>query len=542
MNFYHDIKRNLLVYEAPSALHVAQLLQSLPEARQINGAYVAVPATLKNSQTLRWMQYPVAPIIGHHNYDFPIEPGRKPLEHQLVMCNFQLLNPRCFNLSDPGTMKTLPALWGADWLMQQNPGWRTLVVAPLNVIESVWAKAIFTNFLERRSFELLHGTAEKRRILLAKKPDFALINVDGVKIGAKFYRQTRNKTLELGGLSKDLLEDSDIKIVIIDEADSFCDASIGRHRVATIAFGKRDYTWMLTGTPTSQAPTDAYGLAKFINNAHGKSFTHFREETMYKVGNSTWGWKPRRDGYETAFKLLTPAIRYDIRDVWKDAPECTTQQRLVPLTDEQKKQMGALKRDLQVTMQSGKVIDAINEISARQKFLQISLGAVYDDKHKTHKVDASPRYEEVEKIVQSTSRKVLIFSPLTSIVDFLNTTLSKKWKCGVINGAVTQGARLGIIQAFVDDPEFKIMIVDAQSMAHGVNDLVVADTVIWIAPIDKTRLYIQGNKRAHRPGQRWPVTVYQIVSNKTEIEMFRRLETNTSMQGVLLDAVRRGEL
>lgn len=537
MNFFFDKPRNLLVYETPSPLHAAQLLQSLPEAKQINGAYVAVPATLKNSQTLRYLQWPVAPVIGHHNYDFPIEPGRRPLEHQLTMCNFQLLHPRCFNLSDPGTMKTLPALWGADWLMRQNPGWRTLIVAPLNVIESVWAKAIFSNFLASRSFELLHGPAEKRRALLAKKPDFALINVDGVGIGA----HTRNK-FELGGLSKDLAEDDAIKVLIIDEADSYCDAQTKRHRVARLAIGKRPYTWMLTGTPTSQAPTDAYGLGKFINNALGKSFRQFQEETMFKVGTSTWGWKPRKDGYATALKLLTPAIRFDISDVWKDAPECTTQQRLVPLTDEQKRQMAALKRDLQVTMQSGKVIDALNEVTARQKFIQISLGMVYDDQHRAHKVDAAPRYEEVERIINSTKRKVLIFSPLTSIVDFLKSTLGKKWKCGVINGAVNRSERPDIIQTFVDDPENKIMIVDAQSMAHGVNDFVVADTVIWIAPIDKTRLYIQGNKRSHRPGQRWPVTVYQIVSNKAEIEMFRRLETNTSMQGLLLDAVRRGDL
>jgi len=535
MNFFFDQPRNLLVYETPSPLHVAQLLQSLPEAKQINGSYVAVPATLKNSQVLRWMQYPVVPVIGTHNYDFPIEPGRKPLEHQIVMCNFQLLHPRCFNLSDPGTMKTLPALWAADHLMLQNPGWRTLIVAPLNVIESVWAKAIFAIFLGRRSFELLHGTAEKRRALLAKKPDFALINVDGVGIGA----HTRKK-FELDGLSKDLAEDEAIKIVVMDEADAYCDAQTKRHRVARLAIGRRPYTWMLTGTPTAQKPTDAYGLAKFLNNAQGKSFRQFREETMIQVSN--FKWIPRKDGYDTAFRLLAPAIRYDIRDVWKDAPEFTVQQRTVSLTEEQKKKLAELKRDMQVTMQSGKVIDSINEAAARQKFLQICLGMVYDDGHHAHKVDAAPRYEEVERIINSTSRKVLIFSPLTSIIDFLKTTLGKKWKCGVINGAVNVSDRPAIIQAFVDDPEFKIMIVDAQSVSHGINDFVVADTVIWITAVDKTRFYIQGNRRAHRPGQSWPVTAYQLVATKAEIEMFRRLETNTSMQGVLLDAVRRGEL
>jgi hypothetical protein len=38
------------------------------------------------------------------------------------------------------------------------------------------------------------------------------------------------------------------------------------------------------------------------------------------------------------------------------------------------------------------------------------------------------------------------------------------------------------------------------------------------------------------------VTVVQIVSNPLEREIFRRLETNESLQGVLLNAVRKGDL
>ena len=65
---------------------------------------------------------------------------------------------------------------------------------------------------------------------------------------------------------------------------------------------------------------------------------------------------------------------------------------------------------------------------------------------------------------------------------------------------------------------------------------------VWYGPVDKTELYLQANKRAHRPGQKYPVTVVQIVSNKLEQEIFRRLETNTSLQGALLDAIRNEEL
>jgi hypothetical protein len=539
MNFYHDHKRNLLVYETPSPLHVAQLMQSIPAARQVNGAHVAVPITLQNSQILRYLQYPVTPIVTDANYDFPIEPGRVPKEHQKAMCNFSILHPRSFNLSDPGTMKTLPALWAADWLMRQNPGWRALIIAPLNVIENVWPQAVFSNFLERRSFEVLHGDAEKRRALLAKKPDFSLINVDGMSIGAHVRRSTRQR-LELDGLSRDLAEDKAIKIIIVDEADAYCDAQTKRHLATRLAIGDRPYLWLLTGTPTGQTPTDAYGLGKLVNNAHGKSFRDFRAATMIQVSN--FKWIPRKDGNETAFRLLTPAIRYDIKDVWKNAPPCVTKQVAVPLTADQIRHLGELKRSLQITMRSGKTITAQNEAGARLKLLQISLGMIYDSVHKAHAIDAAPRYKEVEKIINSTQRKVLIFSPLTSIVDFLFTTLSKKWKCGVINGEVSLKDRKAAIDVFVAKPEYKIMILDPQSVSHGINDFVVADTVIWIAPIDKTRLYIQGNKRVHRPGQGHPVTIWQVVSNKTEIGMFERLESNTSMQGLLLDMVRRGEI
>lgn len=528
MQFWFDQPSNTLIYPRH-----ALITQTIPEAREINGSYVAVPRTLRNSQILRHYNFPVTPVIDDSNYDWPIERGKKALPHQKVMANFQLLHPRSFNLSDPGTMKTMAALWMADFLMRQYPPGQcqALIVGLLNVLETVWAKAIFSAFLGRRTFEILHGSAAKRTALLAKKPDFAIINVDGVGVGA----HTR-KRFELDGFSKTLMEDKTRRIVIIDEADAYVDAQTKRHRIARLVLGQREYVTMLTGTPVSQKPTDAFGLAKLMNNALGKSFTQFRAETMVQAG--PFKWVPQRDGYEKARKLLVPAIRFDIRDTWQDAPEMTTQQRLVNLTEDQKKMMAALKRDLLFTLRSGHTVSAANEVVARLKFLQISLGAVYDNAHKAHVLDASPRYEEIERIIESTPRKVLLFIPFTSIVDELNKRLSKKWKCAVINGQISPRDRPDIIRAFGSDDDLKCMLVDAQSVAHGINEFVVADTVIWVGPIDKTRLYIQGNRRAHRPGQLYPVTIYQLVSNALEKEMFKRLETNTSMQGALLDLVR----
>lgn len=513
--------------------HVAA---SIPESKSYS-KYFIVPNSLHSKQVLRHFNYPVPPVITDANYDWPIEPGRRPLDHQKVMANFDVLHPRSFNLSDPGTMKTQAKLWAADWLMRQYPHGkcRCLVVAPLTILETVWQAGIFKSFLGRRSAEILHGSAEKRRALFAKKPDFAIINFDGVKVGA----HTR-KRLELDGLSADLANDPDVQIVVVDEADNYCDAQTARNRIARLVFGRKPYLWLQTGTPTGNAPTDAYGMAKIVNNAFGKSFGTFRSETMMQV--TQFKWVPQRDGYEKARKLLTPAIRFNIEEVWKDAPGVTMQQRKVELTPSQVKALAALKSSLQVQMASGTTISTNNEVGARQKFMQIVQGLVYDEAHDVHPVDAAPRYAEIEYLVRHSARKVVIFASLTSVVNFLYKQLSKHWKCGIINGDVNQKDRPTIIRAFESDPEFKVVIADPQATAHGINEFVVADTVIWAGPTEKTRLYIQGNARVHRPGQKYPVTGYQIVATKLEQEIYRRLETNTSLQGALLNLVQRGEL
>ena len=67
----------------------------------------------------------------------------------------------------------------------------------------------------------------------------------------------------------------------------------------------------MTGTPTPNAPTDAFGLAKMVNNAFGKSFKSFQAETMYKPYELGFKWLPHRDGYEKAAALLSPSIRID---------------------------------------------------------------------------------------------------------------------------------------------------------------------------------------------------------------------------------------
>ena len=84
--FYHDRGRNLLVYSARDPLITSQLAQAIPELRQVNGSYIAVPRTLRNSQVLRHFDFPVPAVM--EGYDWPRHPSiAHPYESQKLAAN-----------------------------------------------------------------------------------------------------------------------------------------------------------------------------------------------------------------------------------------------------------------------------------------------------------------------------------------------------------------------------------------------------------------------------------------------------------------------
>ena len=528
MNLWFDQQRNLLVYEGRGAL------PELQGCQQINGAYLAVPRNLQNCQILRRYGYPIPPIID--NYDWPHAPGITPYASQIIAANFLVSHPHCFNLSDMGVGKTLAALWAADWLMQQaTEPCRGLIVCPLSIMERVWGQAIFRNFLDRRSVRILHGTEDRRLDQLQQAADFYIVNFDGVGVGAR----RGQKGLEIAGFCRALQDRSDVHIVIVDEATAYRDSRTRRSKLARLVFGSKPYLWCLTGTPTPNSPVDAYGLAKLVNNALGRSFTGFRADTMYKPFSASFKWLPKAEGYDKARALLQPAIRFDIKDVW-DGPEMTTQQRQVALTLTQIRLLKDIKRQAVVEMQSGQRITAVNEAAIRTKYLQIALGAIYDNDHDVHETDAKPRVDELKAVIEEAPGKLLIFASLTSVVNLLYRLLPE-WSREVVNGDVSAKERSRIFAAFEADVEPRLLIADPGTMAHGL-DLWRAQTVCWYGSTDKNELYLQANKRAHRPGQKYPVTVVQLVATALEREIYQRLDASTTLQGALLDVIKKGEL
>ena len=524
---FYSRDRNAVVYETDRPL---QLLSATQGAVQINGAYVAVPATLDNLQALKALDLTTPGPMDLHGYDWPIRAPWRPREHQKTTANFMVLHKRAFCLNGMGTMKTLSVLWAADYLMEmerrKGRRLRAIINTPLSTTHFVWADTLFQNFMARRKWVVLEGSAERRQKLLAKDADFYIINPDGLGIGVPSDPKGK-----ITGLAAAIAARDDIGLAIIDECRAYSDATTKRHRAARKTVAGVEYLWMMTGTPTPNGPLDAYGQAKLINNAYGESFKSYKNRVMMPVG--PFKWLPRTGSADAARKMLTPAIRFAIEDC-VDLPECTVQRREVALSPDQKKAYGELKREACLMVKDGRAIQAVHQAALRMKLIQIACGAVYDSEHDTHEIDATPRLAVLQEAINDCAEKVIVFAPLTNVLNVLYRELSKTECCAIVNGQVSGDERLRLFRAFQDSANpLRVLIADPATMAHGVT-LTAATVVVWYAPTDKTELYIQANKRIDRPGQTKTTTIIQIAATDIEREIYTRLENNQSLQGVIL--------
>jgi SNF2 family DNA or RNA helicase len=252
---------------------------------------------------------------------------------------------------------------------------------------------------------------------------------------------------------------------------------------------------------------------------------------------SQFKWVPKREGMAIAASILTPAVRFE-RDECLDLPDVMIETHDVELSPAQKKAYDELKKTLKTQVGAGQ-INAINEATLRMKLIQIACGAVYGEEHEVHKIDCASRLAVLEDIIEQSSHKLLIFAPLTSVINLLYTELRKRYTVEKVTGEVSAKRRNEIFKAFQDEANPRIIVADAGCMAHGLT-LTAADTTVWFGPTDKPEIYQQANKRMDRPGQKNSMLIVRLAATATEREIYRRLDSREKMQGLILNMIKEG--
>ena len=472
----------------------------IPKSKQLEGNQVAVNWGLDEARVLNNLQIKniPSPIMGHYTW-----PGlHKPFDHQKTTASFLTLNPRAFCLNEQGTGKTGSVIWAADYLMKIGRIKRVLVICPLSIMDSAWRADLF-KFAMHRHVDIAYGSREKRVRIINSDAEFVIINYDGVEIV--------QEDIANGGFD----------LIVIDEANAYKNAQTTRWKTLNRILKPDTWLWMLTGTPAAQSPVDAYGLAKLVSPKNvPKFYSAFKDMVMYKVSQFRWVNRPNAE--RIVHEALQPAIRFT-KEECLDLPELTYVTREVELTPQQKKYYEMLRKQLVVSA-VGEQITAVNAAVGMSKLLQISCGAVYSDSGETLEFDIKNRYKVMREVLDETKQKALIFVPFKNTIEILSKKLQDDgFTTEIINGDVPAHKRAEIFKNFQDTPNPRILIIQPQAAAHGVT-LTAADTVIWWGPTPSLETYAQANARAHRAGQRHPVTVVRLQGSNAEKHLYKMLD------------------
>ena len=437
-----------------------------------------------------------------------------PFEHQKDTARFLTLHRRAFCFNEAGTGKTSAAIWAADYLMNQGLVKRVLVICPLSIMQSAWQADLFKTAMHR-TCAIAHGS--RRRRVIEGTYEFVVINYDGV-----------NAELES-------LRDGKFDLIIVDEANAYKNPSTVRWKTLAKLMTPDTYLWMMTGTPASQSPEDAFGLAKLVNpDAVPKYKTAWKEKVMTQL--TRFKWVPKANSRETVYDALQPAIRYEKKQCL-DLPEVVYQTRHVALTPQATKYYKDLVKEMQIQA-AGETISTVNAAAALSRLLQLSGGAVYTDDGNVVEFDVSPRLNVLHEVLEESPHKVIVFVPYKHTLSLIKAHLDKHSISNeIISGNVSANDRAAIFNRFqtTNDPE--VLLIQPQSASHGVT-LTRADTVVFWSPVMSVETYLQCIARIDRVGQQNSMTVIHLQGSEVERRMYTMLQNKVDMHERLVDLYR----
>ena len=478
---------------------------------------VAVPHRPDETKVLRNLGFDVPDPMNYY-YQWP---GRfKPFDAQVQTASFLAMHDRAFCLNSMGLGKTVTSLWAYDYMKHTKQVNKALIICPLSTMERTWADEVFRTF-PHLDAAVLYGTREKRLKLLKQDVDLYIINTDGIKT-----------------IMDELANRPDIDLVIVDEIAMFRNASTDRWKFLNTICNKQHARriWALTGMPTPNEPTDAWAQCRLVNPTNEdvpKYFGKFRDMTMRQL--SQFKWVAKDNANDVVMQCMQPSIRFALDDCL-DLPEQIHETRDVELGDEQKRAYKDMLSKLATEYEGGQIL-AVNEAVKASKLVQIACGVAYGHDGEQIVLPAPQRIGVLKETIEESEGKVIVFVPLTGVLEHLAAELGKHWTVKVVHGETKKAERDQIFSDFqkTDDPH--ILIANPATMSHGLT-LTAATNIIWYAPVHSNDIYEQACARVRRPGQKRTTVIVHIAGSDVERRIYARLKDKQKMQGLLLEMMK----
>lgn len=450
----------------------------------------------------------------------------EPAPFQLAGVRF-LVERACAGLFwDPGLRKTSVTLAACDTFLRTKVARGVLVICPLRVAYGVWPREIEKwDEFKHLKCGVMHGTDKDK--VFDSELDFYVINPEGIEW--LFDR-----------LSPLRPDEWPFDVLVVDESSKWRNMRGIRYKLLKplLKFFRRRI--ILTGSPAPKNLLDVFGQVFIMDMGAtlGPYFSNYRREFFHETGYGGYTWLPNEGAEAKIHKMLSPRIlRFDEKDYLK-LPKLTPRDVYVDLPPKARKIYNEMEDDLRTMVESGK-ITAVNSGVANGKCRQIAGGAVYRTDDQTGEREWILIHDAkiealVDRVEEYEGQGCMIVYEFQHELERISDALPK----AVVGSGASPKEALRIEDAW-NRGEIDQLLVQPQSMGHGLNLQAGGRAQIWYTPTYDYELWDQTIRRMYRSGRTKPMFVDRLVARNTVDEVACAMVAKKGKkQGDFLDALR----
>ncbi|MBT9096869.1 DEAD/DEAH box helicase [Methylovulum psychrotolerans] len=389
---------------------------------------------------------------------------------------------------DMGLGKTVQAL---ALILSRAPEGPTLILAPTSVC---------INWLEEAqrfapTLNVQHFGHGDRQAMLDNAAEFDLIvcSYGLLQTEAERLGQVRWQTL------------------VADEAQAIKNALTKRSKAAMSL--QAEFKLITTGTPIENHLGELWNLFNFINPGLLGSLSRFNERYAHAIENQQDHAVQQR-----LKKLLRPFILRRLKnDVLTELPPRTEVTLHIELSAEERAMYEALRRNAMDAIASAKEQPGNQQLKVLAEIMKLRRACcnprlvMEDSPISSSKLQA---FEELVDELLDNRHKALVFSQFVGHLELIRELLDNK---GItyhyLDGSTPVPQRKKAMNAF-QAGDGDLFLISLKAGGTGLN-LTAADYVIHMDPWWNPAVEDQASDRAHRMGQKRPVTIYRLVAKDT---------------------------
>jgi len=310
-------------------------------------------------------------------------------------------------------------------------------------------------------------------------------------------------------------------LMAIDESTTIKTPTAKRTKNILALAKEAKYRRIMTGSPVTKNPLDLYSqcyfLDPFLLDFH--SYYSFRNryaemKTMHAHGRSIQIVSKFRHLGELSESLQSFSYRV-LKEDCLDLPDKIFIKRQITLTPDQRKLYEQMKKQALAILE-GKVSSTKNSLTQLMRLHQITCGHFTDDTGGTQPIENN-RINELMDILEDVENKAIIWAHYQYDINKIIKAVVAKYGPGSVvdyYGLTPKDERQGHIERFQNDPKCRFFVGTPATGGYGIT-LTAANTVIYYSNGYDLEKRLQSEDRAHRIGQKKPVTYVDINAEDT---------------------------